>query len=394
MRISFICNEYPPAKHGGIGTMTQTIARGLVEAGHSVRVVGLSAWEDNLPASESDEGVLVWRLKFRPSRFGWIRARHELFRVIERWATCDLIDLVEVPDYQGFAAAWPRLAVPVVIRMNGSVAYFAAETGGKLNRRRLLIERTSLRRADFLCSSSRYTALQTARLFGLNADRITVLYNPVTTSSHLQAKRSRKDVLFSGTLTYKKGIVSLIQAWPLVKQACPEAALHIFGKDGRTSEGGSMRDFLTSSLPAELRDSVEFYGHVTVEELRVALETARVAVFPSYSEAFAIAPMEAMAEGCPTIYSSLASGPELIQHGRNGLLVDPADPNQIARHIISVLQDDRLAADLGEAGRNRVEREFSLPVLLARNVEFYANCIRSFAASHSASSLPALTSTE
>ena len=388
MRISFICNEYPPAKHGGIGTMTQTIARGLVQAGHSVRVVGLSAWEDNLPASESDEGVMVWRLKFRPSRFGWIRARHELFRVIERWATCELIDLVEVPDYQGFAAGWPKLAVPVVVRMNGSVTYFATETGLKSKRRSQFIEQTSLRRADFLCSSSRYTAIQTARLFGLDANKVSVLHNPVANSCNRNCKRSANYVLFSGTLTYKKGVLPLFRAWPLVKQECPDASLHIFGKDGRTSDGGSMRDFLMSSLSAGLRESVEFHGHVPMEELREALSFARVAVFPSYSEAFAIAPMEAMAEGCPTIFSILASGPELIEHGRSGLLIDPHDPNQIACEIIKVLQNDHLAAALGQAGRSRVEQEFSLTALLSRNVEFYADCIRAFAASRAISSYP------
>jgi len=119
---------------------------------------------------------------------------------------------------------------------------------------------------------------------------------------------------------------------------------------------------------------------VGLGQLRAAFESARAAVFPSYSEAFALAPMEAMAEGCPTIYTGRSSGRELIDDRENGLLVDPDQPQEIAAAIGSLLADDTLADRLGRAGRKTIEERFSPSGLLGRNIDFYSQCVESFRA--------------
>jgi glycosyltransferase involved in cell wall biosynthesis len=85
-----------------------------------------------------------------------------------------------------------------------------------------------------------------------------------------------------------------------------------------------------------------------------------------------------MAAGCPTIYTTRGSGPELIDNGSTGMLVDPDRPDEIARALLALLQDPDLAARLGEKGRRHVEESFSLPVLLARNEDFYGRCLKEF----------------
>ena len=89
-----------------------------------------------------------------------------------------------------------------------------------------------------------------------------------------------------------------------------------------------------------------------------------------------MAPLEAMASGCPTIYTRRGSGPELLQHGREGLLIDPDDSDEIANAIIQVQANPTFGREMGEAGRSRVRESFSLERLTTRNVEFYENCIR------------------
>jgi glycosyltransferase involved in cell wall biosynthesis len=379
MRICFLCGEYPPGPHGGIGTFTQTMARALVQAGHQVRAVGVCS--ANYPAAdrEEDQEVQVWRLRIPAGRVGWVKARHELFQTVKRWASNGEVDIVEVPDYQGWVAGWPQLPVPVVARLHGSSSYFAAEMGRPMKRTMFLLERASLRRADFWCSVSRYTADKTQRLFGLRSGPRAILYNPVDmpTKSEPPA-RSSHQVVFTGTLTAKKGIVSLIQAWPRVTAVHKDAELHIFGKDGRTDDGQSMQAFLLKQINGRGGESVHFHGHVPREEIFRALQTVRVAVFPSYAEAFAIAPLEAMAHCCPTIYSRRGSGPELIEHEHDGLLVDPDQPDEIADAIIHILSDDHLAGRLAKAGHERVRETFSMEAILAQNESFYRDCIREF----------------
>ena len=139
-----------------------------------------------------------------------------------------------------------------------------------------------------------------------------------------------------------------------------------------------MRGFLASLLPAAIAGSVHFHGHVRLEELLDAFQTAGMAILPSYAEGFALTPLHAMAAGCTTIYTTRGSGPELIDDGITGILVDPDRPDEIARAILSLLQDPDLAARIGERGRHHVEESFSLPVLLARNEDFYSRCLKEF----------------
>lgn len=347
-----------------------------------MRVIGLSGWEDPAPEFEEDQGVQVWRKKVEPSRFSWIRARSLVFRIVKQWARQGLIEIVELPDFEGMAAGWPRLPIPVVVRMHGTSTYFAVEMGSRPRRVTRLLERAALRRADFLCSCSRYTAAQTGHLFRLNGREITAIHNPTDLSdSPAGDVRSRSQIVFSGTLTPKKGVVSLIRAWPAVVAGDPSATLHLFGKDGRSESGGSMREYLLASLPSGCRHSVHFHGHTDMKRLRSAFRSARAAIFPSYSEAFALAPMEAMSEACPTVFTRRASGPELITHGEDGLLVDPDQPAEISEALLRILRDDELAGKLGRQGRATIERSFSLTALLPRNIEFYSRCIHSFGGS-------------
>lgn len=390
MKICYVCGEYPPGPHGGVGTLTQMLARGFAASGHDVRVIGLCHPDYPGPAYEVDRGVQVWRYREPRFRGGWIVGRQRLFATIAAWSRAREIDLVEMPDWQGPAAGWPALPVPVVVRLSGSATYFAAELNRAPRRLTRVLERATLNRADFVCSVSAYTARRTRAVFHLDRDADAVLLNPVdlsVTGSH--EPRSIHDVVFTGTLTAKKGVVSLMDAWPLVRQRCHDARLHIFGRDGTADDGSSMQAFLMARLAHDERSTVTFHGHADRDTLFGFLRRAGAAVFPSYAEAFAIAPLEAMACGCPTIISNRGAGTELLQHGREGLLVDPSDPPAIASAITSLLSDSGLALRLGEAGQRRVLEGLSLPRQLGENLTFYKACLERFDKSGPRSALAA-----
>ena len=382
MNICFVCNEYPPASHGGIGTVTQTLARGLVQNGHIVKVIGVYPESSSILAYELDQGVEVWRLTKTNKRsyYGWIIDRIKLFKIIQQWANSGEIDLVELPDWQGMAAFWPNLPIPIVIRSHGSSSYFQSELGRSINKTTFFLERASLRRAFSWCAVSKYVALKTKSMFKLNLEAEAILYNPVNIPNevNLYANRHQEKVIFTGTLTQKKGVVSLIDAWPMVIQKHPKSSLDIYGKDGLTENGSSMRSLLEKRLSRMIYDSVTFFGHVEREMVLTALSSSRVAVFPSFAEAFAMAPLEAMACSCPTIYSNSGPGLELIENEVNGLLVDPKDPQNIAEAIITLLDNENFAIQLGNSGRKHVEENFSDKVLLPLNIDYYKKTIDNF----------------
>lgn len=381
MNICFICNEYPPGPHGGIGTFTQVLGRALVKAGHQVRVIGHYSPSYPGPSYEEDQGVQVWRFRRRTSHGRWLIGRYRLFQQVASWTNEGSVELVELPDYQSNAAFWPRLPVPVVVRAHGSYTYSADELGLLPNRFAVFLDRKSLHRADFWCAVSQHIAVRTQYLLGTTSEADAILYNPVELGEMLgdQYSQRSKEVVFSGTLTHKKGVISLIRAWRSVYAQQSRARLHLFGKD-TIYNNGSMREYLTSILTDEERLSVVFHGHVSRQTLFRMFRTARAAVFPSYSEAYGIAPFEAMAWGCATIFTKRPPGPELIDDGINGLLVDPDEPDEIADAILRLLQDDTLAQRLGEAGRKLVEAKYSVEAVLPQNIRFYKKCITSFSA--------------
>jgi glycosyltransferase involved in cell wall biosynthesis len=376
MRICFLCCEYPPAPHGGIGSVTRVLGRALAAAGHEVRAIGVYGDLDGEACEEFDGGVHVWRIAMPGGRLGWTRGRRRLFQTVSRWVERGEVDLIEVPDWQGYAAGWPSLRAPVVARLHGSSSYFAREMNDPVRWPDYCLEAASFHRADFCCSTSAYTARRTEHLFGRRLRPVDVLFNPVELTPEPRQPRSPHRVVFAGTLTAKKGVVPLIQAWPAVVEARPEAELHVYGKDAGASGGRPMRDLLQSMLPSGIADSVHFHGHVDREHVQAEFQTCGLAVFPSFSEAFSMVPLEAMMQKCPVIYSSRSSGPELIDHGHTGLLVDPGRPESISEAIVALLSDRALRDRLADAGRRTVAARFATDVLVARNEEFYGSCIR------------------
>jgi glycosyltransferase involved in cell wall biosynthesis len=375
MRACFVCSEYPPSLHGGIGTYTRILGRALRSRGHDVRVVGVYPCGQNEPIHQDDDGVLVWRLSESRACGGWIGARYRLYETVRRWSQEGEIDFVEVPDYAGWSAGWPRLRVPVIARLHGAATYTAAENGKRVPQLTRWLENCSLRRADYVCSVSRYTARRSEALFQLAAGVDTVLYNPIELPPAARwSNRVPHRVVFSGTLTANKGVLELMRAWPLVLERCPEARLHMYGKDTTLPGGESMRAHLKTGL-GQNGDTVVWHGHVPREQLLAALATARAAVFPSHSETLGLAPLEAMACGCPTVYSVRGPGPEVGEHGREIVLVNPASETEIADALVALLTSDQLAARLGAAGRARVAEHFSLETLVVENEAFYRRCV-------------------
>lgn len=380
MKLCFICFDYPPGPHGGIGVFTQTLSRALVQNGHEVRVIGV--YPRSYPAAdrENDRGVQIWRLRQSDTRFGWIFARYRLFRHVAIWARNREIDLLEGPDFGGVFAGWLPLPIPVIVRTHGCATFNAHMMNVPPNPRTRYLERLTYKRADSWIAISRYTGVMTKKILRLPTDPGAIIYNAVDCRDEPPPFqfRTKNKVVFTGSLVERKGVLSLLRAWPLIVENFPEAELHLYGKDSFTYDRVSMRERLWGMLPGEIKSTVHFHGHVDHEKILAALSTARVAVFPSFAEGFALAPIEAMSTGCPTIFTQVGTGPELITHRETGLLVNPAAPTSIAGAVLEVLINDHLAQRYSLAGFQAVKDTFNLKRAVSLNEIFYLDTVRGF----------------
>jgi len=167
----------------------------------------------------------------------------------------------------------------------------------------------------------------------------------------------------------EKGHPTLLEAWPPVLRAVPDAYLLIVGE-------GSRRE----ALEAQTRDlriahRVVFTGRRDdVPSVTAALD---VAVLPSYREAQGLSILEALALSRPVVASNVGGIPEMITDGVNGILVPPHDPDALAAAIIRLLRDHPFADTLGRAGHDMVHDRFCIDLMVESVQAIYEEGARS-----------------
>lgn len=160
-----------------------------------------------------------------------------------------------------------------------------------------------------------------------------------------------------------KGTPELIQAWPDILRAVPEAKLVIVG-DG---PGRGTLEQMASGIG--LRGaSIEFRGMVSDEERERAWGEASVFAMPSRGEGFGLVYAEAMRHGLPIIASTHDAGQELNIDGVTGRNVDLDRPDTLSQAVIELLSDSDLATAFGENGRARWEEHFCFSAFRRRFV--------------------------
>ncbi|MEO8166820.1 MAG: glycosyltransferase family 4 protein, partial [bacterium] len=124
---------------------------------------------------------------------------------------------------------------------------------------------------------------------------------------------------------------------------------------------------LHQSIPVELQSRVKFLGEITQNEIVEWYHSASVFAFPSvWDEPFGIPVIEAMASGVPVVATRSGAVPEIIEHGKTGLLVEQGSSDQLAESLSRVLGDVSLSTSLGSSGAAAVQERFSWNKIAAR----------------------------
>lgn len=162
----------------------------------------------------------------------------------------------------------------------------------------------------------------------------------------------------------RKGHRTLLQALPLVLQTCPRTQVLLFGQG---PELENIRQVVNASTL--LREHVVLAGFR--RDLNRVLPCLDVLVHPAYMEGLGVSLLQAAACGVPLIGTHVGGIPEIVQPGFNGELIPPGDPETLAHAMIDMLKDPNTRLDYGRAGRQWVERHFSIAAMVAGNMEIY-----------------------
>lgn len=186
---------------------------------------------------------------------------------------------------------------------------------------------------------------------GLPSDRIVEIPNGVEAIDLLPDQVRRENrlrlglpedaciVLRAGTLHPKKGLGVLLQAWEHIRSHCPHALL--------VSIGGASLPQELSRLTEEASNRVRFVTDLP-EGITPYLQVADIFVLPSFAEGLSNALLEAQSAGLACLATRVGGNSEVIEEGRNGLLVDPGSVEQLAQSLRTLICSPSLRHALGQ----------------------------------------------
>lgn len=357
LAICLISRAYPPAQEAGIARWTQTAAESLAARGHRVHVVTRTEGEESvvfdgrlwLHSCRVDSGGQAYeiaeRYRLPEDIAGWCARVHREVRALKGYG----IDLAafRIWDLEGLACLDdPDIVTVLGLDASfGLLARFKPEWAARPIFHKLVVEpmiaaeRACLERAAIQVSPSAALIADLERCYGLAlASRAIVAPHGTPAIPPGPAEEAspprRLRVLYVGRFELLKGIDLALHA----AERCLAGAVNAeFAFAGGHREDA---DPFGIALPSG-DDRVRFLGPAGRERLEQLYRQCDVVLVPSRYESFGLVAIEAMAAGRPVIALAAGGLREIVEHDKNGWLVDPGD--NAARDLAAAIT--RLAAE-------------------------------------------------
>ena len=286
------------------------------------------------------------------------------------------VDKIDILHVQYVAPPFYSGKLVVMIHDIGFVHYPECFRRHEYIRQKLLIP-INIKKADIVLTDSISSKADIVNIYNPEEAKVKVIYHGVTSEyTTLADLKNAKGILtgfyeiesnfilFVGRIDARKNIGSLINAFLFLKEK--ENISHKLVIAGK-------KDFLPDRLLRELKNSeydndIIFTGYIQDEHLPLLYNLADVFVYPSLYEGFGLPCLEAMACGCPVVASNISSIPEVI--GDAGMLIDPANVQEMASAIYEIISKKELKEDLRNKGLLRAT-QFSWENTAKKTLEVY-----------------------
>ena len=262
--------------------------------------------------------------------------------------------------------------------LNPSVRYVVSAYGLEVWHPLSALGRLGLQHANAVTSISDFTARKLIEVQGVDPAKIEVI--PCVINAELlhangngaqpDSQRLSQKILLAvarlDTRERNKGLDEVILALPHLATTFPEVVFVIAGDGDDRSRLEELARKHGSS------DRVVFKGGVSDKELVELYKSCDVFLMPSSQEGFGIVFLEAMAFKKPVIGGNHGGTPEVILDNETGFLVEHGDVDVLADRIAVLLGDPELCKKMGEAGRRRVEENYTFEPLRKRLMDLFA----------------------
>ena len=222
-----------------------------------------------------------------------------------------------------------------------------------------------LKLVDFFIAPSKFLRDKMIE-YGFCPDKVIHIPNFIEEKNIKSSSNNTSYIVYSGRLSYEKGVETLIEAVSLSNQG----KVLIAGD-------GPLRSSLEKLSHEVSPGKVKFLGHLNRERLQTVIKKAACIVIPSkWYENFPYSILEAFALGKPVIASRIGGIPEMVRDYETGLLFNPGDEKDLWSKIQWMLNHPKEREEMGKRARELVRKEYNPQLHYNRIMEVYRMAIK------------------
>ncbi len=307
-----------------------------------------------------------------------IKKAYQLIKLMRRYKI-DIVQTIHLSsDIFGTLTAW-LAGVPVIVSSRRDMGFNETKRRHRLMRRLInlfvdkVITNSEVMKQQ-ICRNERVRPEKILTIYnGLDAKLFNVSVDPVQQKKKLGLEPNKSLVTVISNIRPIKGLEFFIEAAATILQRFANSQFIVVGGDATHCDSYKEKlNQLISSL--KLSDCFFFLG--SRAEIPEILSITDVFVLPSLSEGFSNTLIEAMAAGKAVVATDVGGNPEAVVSNATGFIVPAKDSKAIASAVMTLLADKPLAEKMGQAGRLRVEKCFSITQMVGRMEMLYLSLLK------------------
>ncbi|MEH7179230.1 glycosyltransferase family 4 protein [Neobacillus vireti] len=230
-----------------------------------------------------------------------------------------------------------------------------------------------------LCASSKIIVNH----LGVDVDQFQPKWHqePKARVTQLKAKwgvTDRKILLYVGRLVEIKGVHHILEAMPTLIKVDPSIILFIAGSSLAPSAETRAYEARLQKMAEKVKDHVIFNSIITHDEIHTWFQMADLLLVPSAAEPFGLVNVEAMAVGTPVIATNSGGIPEIMEHGKTGILIQPERVvNELTWQVIKLFANPKKIMRMGVESALHVRNQFTWALTAQRYLALYRKLVKS-----------------
>ena len=391
VEVCFVSPEYLPLS-GGTGSYVYYLSKELIKNNYSTSVV--TGYDENkdIRINKQQQAFFLKTLKVPIIRsFLFAGAAFRKLKKINEKNPMDIVH-VNLPLVPSFAI--PRNVGKIMISTvhstwKGEAEAIRNEPYSRLNsNERFMVsfnrflkffEEKTIEHSNKIIAVSDFTRRELLNYYNVKEDKICVIHNGVDIHKFSPPENKKKvkqklgfktkdvNILSVGRLYARKGLFTLIESMSMVAKKFSNVKLIISGK----GESGELKKLVNYAEKLDVKEKIIFTGYFPDAELPSLYQAADIFAFSTFYENLPFAVLEALSSRLPVVTTRVGGIPEMIDDGKNGFLVPPANSIELARKILYLIENPNKASEMAHQARKTIQEKFDWQLIVKKVLRVY-----------------------